>query len=363
MHGENSSLRAQLRGRLFELALIKLLENSGFTIVNPLNEMDARVKESRNGFIEFKGRGCWHQIDLPFDYKRVTPFSYPMRLLGEAKFYKTEISKKYIREYIGVLKDIQENYFVEDGDDIKNLAKRRIEVGSYFAANGFQAEAEKLAYAHGIRTISYKNNFAVKKICDEINILEDKYISVSWIRNGKWKNIKSSLMQYFDLPGKDFQQIHHEERLFGECFVGGYLSTLKDLKRNLDSIQSSFMGTTETGFLLHFVGFDRFPDELFLEGDEGHCRVYYGNDRESESHYFWIEFANYNRRAPSKFYFSPPESLDDAAVFGGRRVLQEKREHFRKLYMAVNINGVARNLVITMDNNWLDEVERGNLID
>ncbi|MGN0386929.1 MAG: hypothetical protein ACI4EX_13740 [Lachnospiraceae bacterium] len=120
------------------------------------------------------------------------------------------------------------------------------------------------------------------------------------------------------------------------------------------------MGTTETGFLLHFVGFDRFPDVLFLEGDEGHCRVYYDIDSRTGSRYFWIEFANNDScSVPSKFYFSPPKSLDDAAVFGERRVLQEKREHFRKLYMSVNINGVARNLVITMDNNWLDEVERG----
>ena len=324
MYGENNSLRAQLRGRLFELALIKLLESSDFTIVDPVNEMDTRVKESRDGFIEFKGRGCWHQIDLPFDYKRVTPFTYPMRLLGEAKFYKTEISKKYIREYIGVLKDIQENYFVEDGDDIKNLAKRRIEVGSYFSANGFQAEAEKLAYAHGIRTISYKNNFAVKIICDAINILEDRYISVSWIQNGNWKDFKSSLMHFFNLSGNHFQQIDHEVRLLSECFGEEYESTLKDLKENLDSIQSSFIGTTETGFLLHFVGFNGFPNEIFLEGDEGHCRVYYDIDRRTGSRYFWIIFVNDDKQVPRKFYFSPPESLDDAAVFGGRRVLQEK---------------------------------------
>lgn len=360
MYGENNSLRAQLRGRLFELVLIKLLESSDFTIVNPVNEMDTRVKESRDGFIEFKGRGCWHQIDLPFDYKRVTPFTYPMRLLGEAKFHKTEISKKYIREYIGELKDIQENYFVEDGNDIKNLAKRRIEVGSYFSANGFQAEAEKLAYAHGIRTISYKNNFAMKMICDAINILEDRYISVSWIKDGKWKDFKSRLIKIFNSSGKYFQQMIQDVTSLSERFDEEYESTLEELKRNLDLIQSSFMGTTETGFLLHFVGFDRFPDELFSEGDECHCRVYYGTDRRTESRYFWIEFIdNYGCSVQGKFYFSPPESLDDAAVFGGRRVLHEKRVHFRKLYMAVNINGVARNLVITMDNNWLDEVERG----
>lgn len=70
--------------------------------------------------------------------------------------------------------------------------------------------------------------------------------------------------------------------------------------------------------------------------------MYYDIDIEIGSHYFWIEFANDCGRVPNKFYFSPPESLDDAAIFGGRRVIQEKREHFRKLYMAVNINGVAR---------------------
>jgi len=361
MYGENNGLRAQLRGRLFELALIKLLESSDFTIVDPENEIDTRVKESRDGFIEFKGRGCWHQIDLPFDYKHVTPFAYPMRLLGEAKFHKSEISKKHIREYIGELKDIQENYFAEDGDDIKNLTKRRIEVGSYFSANGFQAEAEKLAYAHGIRTISYKNNYAVKKICDVINLLEDRYISVSCMQNGKWKDFKSRLMYFFNLSGNYVQQMHHEVRFLSETFGEEYESTLEELKRELDSIQSSFIGTTETGFLLHFVGFDKFPDELFLEEDEGHCRVYYDIDSRTDSRYFWVEFANsYRHSVPRKFYFSPPESLDDAAVFGGKRVLQEKREHFRKIYMAVNIKGVARNLVITMDNNWLDEVEPRN---
>lgn len=200
----------------------------------------------------------------------------------------------------------------------------------------------------------------MKMICTTIEILEDRYISVSWIQNGNWKTLKSRLMHFFNLSGNNFQQMHHEIRFLSERFGEGYESTLEDLKRNLDSIQSSFMGTTETGFLLHFVGFDRFPDELFLEGDEGHCRVYYDIDGRTRSRYFWIEFGNnYGYSEPSKFYFSPPESLDDAAVFGGRRVLEEKREHFRKLYMAVNINGVARNLVITMDNNWLDEVERG----
>ena len=87
-----------------------------------------------------------------------------LRLLGEAKFYRSPLSKEHIREYIGVLKDIQENYFVADGMDLQNFYPRKLEIGVYFSANGFQAEAEKLAYAHGIRTISYKNNPLINRL-------------------------------------------------------------------------------------------------------------------------------------------------------------------------------------------------------
>ncbi|MBE5945444.1 MAG: hypothetical protein E7259_00730 [Lachnospiraceae bacterium] len=112
MRGENNRLRAQLRGRLFELALIKLLESSDFAIVDPVNEMDTRVKESRDGFIEFKGRGCWHQIDLPFDYNRITPFSYPMRLIGELLMLFTVIRLHWSNRDKSL---VSETLYIKDG--------------------------------------------------------------------------------------------------------------------------------------------------------------------------------------------------------------------------------------------------------
>lgn len=81
----------------------------------------------------------------PFDYNRPVPFSYPLRILGEVKFYKSRLSKKYIREYIGVLKDIQENYFF-DSENTNDIYPGKMEIGVYFLATGFQDEAEKLAY-------------------------------------------------------------------------------------------------------------------------------------------------------------------------------------------------------------------------
>ena len=107
---------------------------------------------NRANFVELKGRGGWHQIDCPFDYDGFIPFLYPVRLLGEAKFLQKEVQKNSIRSFIGVLKDIQENYFVDDSLTDSMVRGRRMELGAFFAANGFNPEAEKLAYAHGIRT-------------------------------------------------------------------------------------------------------------------------------------------------------------------------------------------------------------------
>ena len=110
MERESNSLRSQLKGYLFEVIISELLAKNGFTRIASNSEPDDRVREIRRGFIEIKGRGCWHQIDCPCEYNHLIPFSYPVRLLGEVKFYKSHLDKKYIREYIGVIKDIQENY-------------------------------------------------------------------------------------------------------------------------------------------------------------------------------------------------------------------------------------------------------------
>ena len=177
MRGENNTKRGMVRGSLFETVLRILLEQSGFSLVRPGAEHAGKVRMNRANFVELKGRGGWHQIDCPFDYDGFIPFLYPVRLLGEAKFLQKEVQKNSIRSFIGVLKDIQENYFVDDSLTDSMVRGRRMELGAFFAANGFNPEAEKLAYAHGIRTISYRNNLAIADIKDRILLLEERYIS------------------------------------------------------------------------------------------------------------------------------------------------------------------------------------------
>ena len=109
MHDENTTKRGQLKGYMFEVIIRRLLHLNDFEIIT--REVENRVRIQGNHSIEIKGRGTWHQIDSPCLYKESFPFIYDLRLLAEVKFHQGEIQKNKVREYIGVMKDISENYF------------------------------------------------------------------------------------------------------------------------------------------------------------------------------------------------------------------------------------------------------------
>lgn len=346
MDREYNLYRRQLKGYLFEIIILELLRKNNFCEINIAREPRDRVREIRPGFVEFKGRGCWHQIDCPCDYSQFIPFMFPIRLLGEVKFYKTPLEKKHIREYIGVIKDIQENYFVADGVDPQEFYPRKTEIGVYFSANGFHAEAEKLAYAHGIKTVSYENNPLINRLKTLIEELERNYISVQCLRDHTWNTFRRAFidtLRYDDPIG------------YQPYLANGYEEIIERIRQNLEEIRASFIATTATGVFLHFVGNAPFPENLFELSDEGRCRVYFDYDNFG-NRFFWLELAEDEQRR--RFYFSPPESLDHAAVFGSEIVLNEKARTFRILNVNLQMNGISRSLILHLDEGWLDAVRR-----
>lgn len=351
MERENGLYRNQLRGYLFEIVIMELLRKNQFSDINVATEPNDRVREIRPGFIEFKGRGCWHQIDCPCDYNKLIPFSYPLRLLGEVKFYKKHLTKDHIREYIGVIKDIQENYFVAEGANPQDFYPRKLEVGVYFSANGFQAEAEKLAYAHGIKTVSYENNILINRLKFLIEELEKNYLSVKCLKDNLWNDFR---LEFIDaIRYGDFTQ----HIGYYPYVVEGYGRIIDEIRQTLVGIRSSFIATTATGVFLHFVGNSDFPDELFQETDEGRCRIFYDVDN-FRNRYFWMEISGDNLRR--RFYFTPPESLEYVSVFGNEIVLNEKERLFRTLSVNIRINGISRSLSLRLDQDWMDAI-RHNL--
>mgnify|MGYP000089316727 CR=1 FL=1 len=353
MRGEHGIARSQLKGYLFEIIILYLLKQNGFSSINVMAEPNDRVRELREGFVELKGRGCWHQIDCPCEYSRLIPFSYPIRLLGEVKFYAKALDKKHIRAFIGVVRDIQENYFVAEGINRVDFYPRRLEIGVYFSANGFQDEAEKLAYAHGIKTISYSNNYLIDRIKRLITELEENYLSVQCMNSHNWGAFRREFSDAIQYGLIDNYPAHHYHYV-----ANGYNEVISSLHEHLIEIHSSFIGTTVTGVFIHFVSENQFPLELFAGTDEGRCRVYYNYDN-LRMRYFWLEISHDQQRR--RFYFTPPESLDESAIYGGEIALGEKQRLFRALNISINLNGINRNLILHIDEDWLGAVRNRNM--
>lgn len=347
MQDENNQRRGQLKGYMFEVVIRHLLYMNNFEILT--EEVLNRVKrDESNNFIEIKGRGTWHQIDSPCVYKKSIPFTYDLRLLAEVKFHKDEIQKEKVREFLGVIKDISENYFIE-GDYSMDNQTRYLDVGVFFAANGFQTEAEKLAFAHGIKTISYKNNSLMKNIKDSIIDLEKNYI---YARNCISAGNRIKFMQDFS---RLFDDPFNNEIL--AAFIANYKITrdgvekIQKLTRMTNNIKTSFFGVTPTNCYLHFISNSIFPSYLFENTDEQTCKVYY---QSTDSFYLILDEDNER----TQFHFSAPTSLLNVILYDPENVLDGKRSHFSKIKVSISLNGIQRSLLFKINETWLNNLVR-----
>lgn len=349
MISESKGRRGQVRGYLFEVVILKLLERNDFRkITSPINGK-VRINESN---IEVKGRGTWHQIDCPCVYSKSIPFIYDIRLLSEVKYYSEEIQKDKIRQYIGVIKDISENYFINEEHTLENQ-KMYTDIGAYFSANGFQLEAEKLAFVHGIKTISYKNNKLVNELKENILLLEENYLKASECLSPK-KRVKftEQISNILDNP-TDGELLQVFENDFKP--EDGYRNVMNLLSEYLGGIKSSFFGITETNYYIHFVGKQPFPSELFRNTDLGICQVYY----EEGNSYYYIHFSG-DSEGDRKFYFTAPTGMMEVIFKRPERVLEEKERHFNSVSVCISLEGVQRNLELKIDSQWLNELAEQN---
>jgi len=150
----------QAAGYLFEEEIRNLLEESGFVDV-------------RNEPLE--GRGTNHEIDAYGIYSIPVPFTYPIRLIAEAKCYEDSIELPLIRSFFGVVTDISENYFSRKGE--KNVKARFLDTGCFFAANSFTKPSQDFAWAHNIFLVSFSGIEQMKAVVNNIrNFLQEPEI-------------------------------------------------------------------------------------------------------------------------------------------------------------------------------------------
>ncbi len=368
----------QLKGYLFEVIIRKWLKNNDFILVM-YNSENIYLRQNKNNFLEMRGRGSWHQIDVPCDYYQLIPFVNPIRLLCEVKFHCSQIGKSQMREFIGVIKDISENYIVpidltRTKDAIPNnsqcllsleeqeqldktecpyhkliLRKDRFtEIGVFFSASGFNAEAENLAFAHNVQTISYKNNHIVRSINECITDIVQSYIDCDYCLSKG--NHTEFINGFYQLLNNTFEISSFKERFRTyPGFEDGFIK----LKREVDKVQSSFFATTSAGVLIHFTSESKFPTSLFFQSDEQQCTVYYEN--EGESKYFFMLFNDLDELG--RFYFTPPTSLYEAAYRSPKDAFEVKMNTFKKISVFKKIHGVRRILTLTLKKDWSDAVQ------
>ncbi len=112
----------QAAGYVFEKEIFNLLAES--------NYFNVRTEQLR-------GRGASHQIDAFGTLAIPTAFTYPIRLIAEAKCYSSTIQLHQIRSFVGVIKDISENYIVGENDQ-RNTPNRYLILDAFLAPHHFQ---------------------------------------------------------------------------------------------------------------------------------------------------------------------------------------------------------------------------------
>ncbi|HET7230003.1 MAG TPA: restriction endonuclease [Longimicrobium sp.] len=131
----------QIRGMLFEEAVLFLLTRAGYTTVD---EPDGDTLKRVGAGLAVIGRGGVHQIDAIADYVITPAFAHPQRLLVEAKCYGSAVGLPVIRNAVGVLKDVNEYW---------NPRRREVDRSRFhylqavFSSSDFTSDAEDYAFA------------------------------------------------------------------------------------------------------------------------------------------------------------------------------------------------------------------------
>jgi len=329
---------------LFEVIVGNLLVKAGYAPIKPDN---VYIRRSDG---KVRGRGYWHDIDAFGRFSYPLLYMYPIRLLAEAKCYDDNISLPAVRNFVGALKDISENYFVEDKISREEMLayQRYTDCGSFFSASGFTIGAQKFALAQGVFLISYENNPILGKIVDSMYRLID-FLDVSIASREKSAFCKWISEKLTKSPQRAYRSrfVHRQMR---DLFV----TKLSQLHDDLNSIETSVIAMAvgknpAIQYPIHMLSYEKIPEEIFTEKDAHLFRVYY---TETPRGLFFrvvpIE------AAPLNLLFSLPKHIY-WRYFAERKMLNFKRKFLDKIELPTIIRGLRRILRLDLDREWVTQ--------
>jgi hypothetical protein len=155
-------------GMLLEEVLLFLLTASGYRTVNwSIDPPDPTLyRNTPTSALFVCGRGSKHQIDAIADYRIAHPFSYPQRLLVEAKFYQEPVGIEVIRNAVGVLKDVCELWVTGKSNEL--VRQRYHYQYAVFSPSGYSISAQQYAFVHDVYLIPLAHSAFIQPITRQI---------------------------------------------------------------------------------------------------------------------------------------------------------------------------------------------------
>lgn len=211
----------QIRGMLLEEAVLFLLQSTGYAVV--LDKDDDPTLDTGPAGMVVLGRGSRHQIDAIADALYSHPFSYPQRLLLEAKCYeRRKAGITVTRNALGVLRDVSEYWTTRD--DKKGILRKRYHYQyAILSASGFSPDAQNYAFAQDIYLIQFMNSRFFLPILDAIFRVTEQTFGVPEggsiaIKMGELRTaVRSGLLRRGMFSGNYFDEYPGLRELVSAC--------------------------------------------------------------------------------------------------------------------------------------------------
>lgn len=337
---------SQVRGALLEEAVLYLLEKFGYETIEPFSAYTDESLRGGHSGLEVRGRGSWHQIDALAAFRSSPAFMYPLRLMVEAKCYqeKRPVGIEVVRNAVGVLKDISENYFSVVGDDASVKIPRFNYHSAIFSTSGYTAGAINYALAHQVFLIQYEKVPVIQPLIDSIMSFDESCVTgygkaaIAEVRKRYRDAIRDRAYEV------DIQQYitPHGLRLIDDALV-----------EFLSRIQGSYFGMLQGRWPLHLLTPHPLPPAAF-QSDRVRCRVTgyqtgewkftpaeYGS---GDDGWFELEFS-----LPGGVARLVEENWGDREA-----VANIKQEYFSYIDLSGIIGGIRRNVRLELDRDWID---------
>lgn len=324
----------QVKGVLLEEFVLRLLVNAGYRLLNESESTSDIKKES--GGLYLQGRGDWHQTDALVAYDYTPAFIYPIRLIVEAKAYSISSSNNgkvglnIIRNAVGILKDVNENYFsFSDTDAYEHKIKRFNYTYAIFSLNGFTENAQRYAIAHQIFLIQYFYNNFFNKVRD---LFED--LSIDGFRSDlSLSDIRKTVRRLF---AGDRDRNSDKATLPEEI-----QNLVESLYIELSHIRGSYFGLLNGEYPIHILSTSEIGDLRDEEEVEVYLREPGVVKLRLNTYELFFELPLYIANILYKVW-------DDQV-----ELATTKAKYINYVSLTGRIAGMQRNIILRLDRAWL----------